>query len=292
MATNNYFHSNYFGTSEQDLINGLMTECIQQQGYDMYYMPRETVNFDYLFGEDSHSNFNKTYKIEAYIKDYTGYAGNGQMLSKLGLDIQDELTIQISIDRFQEEITRNEEDIIRPREGDLMYFGLDKHTIMEITFVKNKTPFFQLGKLYLYEINLSRFVYGAQNIQTGIEEIDEVTSYGATTTILLGSTGTPQNRFISGEIAYQLNPDLITYRASGEVLEHTGNTLTIHNVFGTFQQGINIKGDTSMADYTFPIKNDTTYDDVSANKVADNVDIKEESINVVDTTESNPFVDF
>lgn len=292
MATNNYFSSNYYGTAEQTLINGLMKECIQQQGYDMYYMPREDVNFDYLFGEDSLPNYNKVYQIEAYIKDVQSYGGQGQFISKLGLDIQDDLTIQISIDRFDQAIRVNQPEIIRPREGDLMYFGLDKHTIMEIAFVENKTPFFQLGKLYLYEINLKRFVYGAQNITTGIDEIDEVNEYGDVLEIILGTSLNGTTTYLKDEMVYQLNPDMVSYRASADVLSHDGNVLRVCNVFGDFVSGVAITGEVSGASYNFPVKNDETYDKTSANKIADNVEVKSEGVDFIDDQETNPFVDF
>lgn len=292
MATNPFFVSSYSGSEEQDLLRRLITESIQIQGYDLYYMPKESVNFDYLFGQDQLAKYNKTYQIEAYIKDIDGYQGKGQILSKLGLDVQDDMTIQISIERFDEVVVTAEPTIIRPREGDLVYFGLDKHSIFEITFVENKTPFFQLGSLYVYEINMKRFSYGAQTIETGIEEIDLVNNFGAITTIILGTTTTPNNIFVEGELAYQFNTDNLTYRASGKVVSFSGNTLELQDVFGEFVAGTNIRGETSLANYTFPTMNDTTFDDVSKNKVADNKPIKQEATTIINTEETNPFVDF
>lgn len=293
MATNPFFNSNYKGREEQTLLDGLFQECIQIQGYDIYYMPREDVNYDYLFGEDTHADFVKTYQLEAYIVNVDGYTGNNHIITKLGLDVQDELTLQIHVGRFREEITNNFPEITRPREGDLLYFGLDIHSIFEISFVEDKVPFFQLGDNYIYQLSLRRFVYGSQNIDTGIEEIDDVQLVGNTTTIQLGTTATPLVRFNVGEVAYQLDPlDLVTYTAFGEVLDHTDDTLLLRNVGGVFVAGRNILGETSGANYEFPVKDDQTFDDVSNNKVSDNLETKVESENYIDNTELNPFVDF
>lgn len=294
MATNPFFHSNYYATNEQSLVDSLMVEAIQQQGYDAYYLPRENVNFDYLFGEDALAQFKKNYQLEVYIDSATEFGGEAKMLSKLGLDIRDELTLHISISRFKTAITDYEPQIIRPREGDLIYFEIFNQSLFEISFVENKSPFYQLGDLYLYRVNLKRLVYGSQTIEAehndGINSINTF-GMGAITEIILGNDIGFQN-FIPNEIAYQLNPDNTTYRASGTVLSFEGNVLKLHDVFGTFQEGINIQGEDSQAVFEFPVKNNDTFDDTSANKIADNINVDNEMEDITNTDEKNPFLEF
>lgn len=292
MATNPYFFASYKGNAEQDLVSSLMQEAIQQQGYDVHYIPREFANLDYLFGEDTNSDFTDAIEIEAYIKDFAGYKGNKELITKFGLDIGDDLTIQIHQDRFHEEVSSKYPNITRPKEGDLIYFGLDTHSIFEISYVEEKVPFFQLGNLYLYTISMKRFVYSGENIKTGNIEIDDVINYGSTTTMVLGTSATPLVTFVTGEIAYQSATDLNAATASGEVISHIGNELTLYHVKGNFVQGQNIKGELSLADWTFPLKNDTTYQDNNTNPIADNKDVNVESEVVIDRTELNPFADF
>jgi hypothetical protein len=292
LATNQYFRSSYFGTGEQNLLNELQKEVIQRHGYDVMYMPRENVNFDYLFGEDTKSQFDTAIAIECYIKDNRGYTNSGDTLAKFGLDIQDDFTIQIHIDRFEEEVTSEYPQIIRPREGDLIYFGLDKHSIFEISFVDNKTQFFQEGKLYIYTLNLHRFVMGGENIATGNIEIDDIMLYGATTDITLGLLQSTSDEFIVGETVYQSSTGLIIdSTASGEVLTHINNILTIGNVKGVFEGGKNIIGETSTTVYSYPVKSDETFDDTSKNKIADNIKIRKEADDIIDFSEDNPFLD-
>lgn len=292
MATNQFFHSNYYSNDEQSLVDSLMVEAIQQQGYDAFYMPREKVNFDYLFGEDALSEFKKNYQLEVYIDSATEFGGESKMLSKLGLDIRDELTLQISISRFANAITTHEPQIIRPREGDLIYFEIFNESIFEISFVENKSPFYQLGELYLYRVNLKRLVYGSQTIQAEHNDgINSINKLGAITEIVLGQDIGFQS-FIPNEVVYQLNPDNTTYRASGTVVSFEDNILRVHDVFGTFQEGINILGEDSQANYTFPVKDNTTFDDTSANKIADNINVDTEMEGITNTDEINPFLEF
>jgi hypothetical protein len=292
MAINNYFKSTLKGNEEQSLISDLMQECIQIQGYDIKYMPRETVNLDYLYGEDAQSKFTDAIELECYIKSFDGYGGAGETLAKFGLDIQDDLVIQIHINRFDETITQKFKEIIRPREGDLIYFGLDKHSIFEITFVNNKVPFFQAGGLYLYEINLKRFVFGSEQIDTGQFEIDDINNYGATIDIELGTQVSTSANYELGEVIYQsLDGTSSEPLATGIVLNQSNGILTIHQSTGEFVSAYNIIGEDSGTEYTFPVKSDETFDDTSANKVANNIKVREESNDVIDFSESNPFLD-
>lgn len=292
MAINNYFNSSFNGLGEQSLISSLMRESIQVNGYDISYMPRESVALDYLFGEDVISTFKDAIPLECYIKDYSGYSGNGHILSKFGLDVQDDLTIQIHIDRFKEEISTRFSNITRPREGDLIYFGLDKNSIFEISFVDNKVPFFQAGALYIYELNLKRFVFGGENIETGVTDIDDIVEYGDIVDFELGALVSVSTRYSDDEVVYQSTTGLLVdATATAEVVEQVNNTLSTRRVKGTFVGGLNIIGEDSGTVYTFPIKSDNTFDDSSNNKMSDNINIRKDTNNILDFDEQNPFLD-
>lgn len=291
MAINPYFASTLLGQEEQALMSSLYQESIQIQGYEIFYLPRETVNLDYLYGEDISSKFTIAIGIEAYIKTLDNYGG-GDTLAKFGLDIQDELTLQIHITRFKEEVTDRFNDIIRPREGDLVYFGIDKHSIFEISFVENKVPFYVAGSLYVYELSLKRFVYGAEDIHTEKNEIDDITEYGSNVTLVLGTLESASTDYISGEVVYQSPTNLLSdSTASGEVLEVVDGVLRLHKVKGVFKAGLNLIGDLSNTEYTFTVKSDETFDDSSTDKVADNINVRKESNSIIDYSEDNPFSD-
>jgi hypothetical protein len=102
MATNPYF--SYSITGEQDLHESLIIEQIKMFGRDVYYIPRTLVKEDHIFGEDTISRFNGAYAIEAYISDTTGFGGDGELYSKFGLRITDQMEFVISRKRFTEAV--------------------------------------------------------------------------------------------------------------------------------------------------------------------------------------------
>jgi hypothetical protein len=89
------------GTSaEQNLLNDLVTESIDIYGQTVYYIPRTLVNEDTLFNEDTLSSFNGAYEIRAYCNTVDGWEGQGDLLSKFGIRIEDKTTFVISRRRF------------------------------------------------------------------------------------------------------------------------------------------------------------------------------------------------
>ena len=105
MATNSYVRW-WTDTNEQNLLQGLMTEAIKFHGFDLVYMPRSMRREDTLYNEDILSKFTSTYSIEAYLKNVTGWDGQGNFLSKFGLRVDDKMTLMISRERFDEIIPR------------------------------------------------------------------------------------------------------------------------------------------------------------------------------------------
>ena len=103
MATNLYFN-NHAHQQQQWLIEDLVIESIKIYGIDCYYMPRTLVSEDTIWGEDSLSKFEDAYPLEMYVKNVDGFEGEGDFLSKFGLEIRDEMTLTIAQRRFQEEV--------------------------------------------------------------------------------------------------------------------------------------------------------------------------------------------
>lgn len=101
MAVNKYFnHFNY--AREQDLIEDLTIESIKIYGHDVKYVPRTIVARDNLYGEDSLSTFNNAADVEMYIKNVEGFEGEGDLLSRFGLQIRDEITFTLARKRFDQ----------------------------------------------------------------------------------------------------------------------------------------------------------------------------------------------
>lgn len=101
MATNVYFNHFSYGR-EQDLIEDLTIEAIKVYGHDVKYIPRTIVARDNLYGEDSLSTFNDAADVEMYIKNVEGFDGEGDLLSRFGLQIRDEMTFTVARKRFDQ----------------------------------------------------------------------------------------------------------------------------------------------------------------------------------------------
>ena len=124
MATNLYFN-NFKSHSEQSLVEDLVVESIKIYGHDVVYLPRRVVNRDFVFNEDTISRYENDYSIEMYIRNVDGFEGEGDFLSKFGLEVRDSITFTVAKRRFDNDIGLTE-DIIRPKESDLIYFPLTK----------------------------------------------------------------------------------------------------------------------------------------------------------------------
>jgi len=171
MATNFFFRNTDYNP-EQNLVQNLVTEMIKINGIDVYYIVRRTGAEDKLLIEAANSSFHLAVSIEMYINSYSGFQGEGDLLTKFGLSIADKLVLSLSRERFEEEIGTPLQ-FVRPREGDLVFFPFTKG-IFEIKFVEHEDAFYPVGSLQYYELQLEKFNYNSEIFDTGIPEIDSV----------------------------------------------------------------------------------------------------------------------
>ena len=173
MPTNVYFDTGT--TAEQRLYENLIIEQLSVFGQDVYYLPRKLVNEDTLFGEDASSSFNDAYIIEMYLDNIEGYEGQKEMMTRFGLDMQDEATWVVSKRRFEQLISLDQNLIVstRPNEGDLIYYAKSKK-LFEISFVDHDDPFYQLANLPVFKLRCRTFDYSHEDMATGISEIDDI----------------------------------------------------------------------------------------------------------------------
>lgn len=216
MALNPFFLQG--SQSEQRLIQELINEQLTIYGVEVVYLPRKIVKQDNILNEIESSKFSDNYAIEAYVNTYDGYGGAGDIMTKFGISLKDELSITISKERFEDFISpflgslnENNDDEInvftRPREGDLIYFPLGKR-FFEVKFVEHEQPFYQLGKNYVYQLKCELFeledeLGGWDQVSTSNNEIDElVESVGYLTTLRLIGIGTTASVGLSTATGY------------------------------------------------------------------------------------------
>ena len=181
-------------SSEQRLVQDLINEQLKIYGQDIVYLPRKVINKKTIMKEVVASTFDDAYRMEAYLLNYQGFEGNGDILQKFGVQTTDAVTFVISKERYEDFIspflsTDSQIELTsRPEEGDLIYFPLD-NTMFEIKYVEGKKPFYQLNNLYVYSLSCEVMDYALdENIDTGIEAVDEAAvEFGYTTRLSMVS---------------------------------------------------------------------------------------------------------
>ena len=181
-------------SSEQRLVQDLINEQLKIYGQDIVYLPRKIINKKTIMKEVVASTFDDAYRMEAYLLNYQGFEGNGDILQKFGVQTTDAVTFVVSKERYEDFISpflnadSNIELASRPEEGDLIYFPLD-NTMFEIKYVEGKKPFYQLNNLYVYTLSCEVMDYALdENIDVGIEEVDKAAvEFGFTTRLSMVS---------------------------------------------------------------------------------------------------------
>ena len=167
--------THHSSTTEQGMVQNLVTEAIQIAGFDINYLPRTSNNIDTLFDDAEKNSFTTSYTIEMYFGQDTinGMGGTGDIAGRFGLEIQDTCQLVCSVQRFTDVVTAGDATITKPREGDLIYLPLSSQ-LYEITFTEDMVPFFQLGKNYVWQMECSLFRYAQDTMDTGITAVDAI----------------------------------------------------------------------------------------------------------------------
>ena len=215
MATNIFFSPKV--KSEQDLVEDLIIESLKFYGQDMYYLPRDVVNKNPIFADDVPSRFNSSYKIEMYIENVNGFDGEGDLMTKFGVELRDQATFIVSRKRWKQTVSKYDNEITgdRPREGDLLYIPLSK-TMFEIEHVEHELPFYQINNLPTYKLKCTKFEYNDEQLDTGVEDIDSIEQLGYNSILTLVDSG--DTNFIIGSMLTQRLPSGFT--VTGEIVDY------------------------------------------------------------------------
>ena len=287
MATNLYFN-NVTSHAEQELINDLTSEVIKMHGMDVFYIPRTIVKEDLLLGEDVLAKFSTAYEIEMYLKGTEGFGGEGDLVSKFGLDVRDEVIFTVHKDRFNLAT-----DMDKPLEGDLVFLPINKG-LFEVKFVEHEQPFYQAGKNYSFDITCELYQYSQEQLETGIVDIDNIEKEQGYTIDLVMTAG-GSGAFTDDEIIYQGTSGARTFEGTVVSWNTVTRTLRLNDISGSLA-AVATTGVTSGAVWSLSSTTDSTgkadLDQVlPTDPNADNLEFEIEADSILDFSENNPFGD-
>lgn len=276
MPTNVFF--NHAVSTEQHLYEDLVVESLRIYGHETYYLPREIVEEDSILGEDVQSTFGDAYSVEMYLENTEGFEGEGDLMSKFGVQVRDQATFIISLRSWERFISldSNLATSMRPNEGDLLYFPLSG-SMFEIKFVEHENPFYQVGKLFVFKLQCELFEYSGEDFDTGsyadLIELDQAYSLGLT---------------MSSTNAYSIGENITKNGVVvGEVQTSLGNATTIIHNTATLTVGDTLVGVDSGVSDTIASINDVLT--MSNDGSAQNKDFEDTADNYLDFSETNPF---
>ena len=124
-----------------------------------------------MLNEDDIPTFDAYYDFEVYIKNVDGFEGEGDFLSKFGLQIRDSITFTVAIRTFERFVTREKDTRLRPLEGEMIFLPLNGK-MYKIQHVEHESIFYQSGSLQVYDMRCELAEYSGETFNTGYYEID------------------------------------------------------------------------------------------------------------------------
>ena len=274
--------------AEKNLYEDLIIEQLKVFGNDVYYMPRENISQDDILGNTT-DKFTDAYSIEMYVEDVNGFAGQGDLIGKFGLEIRDELTFVVSRRQFEILVDNdsNTLSINRPREGDIIWMPLFKK-FWQVDYVEDEDPMYQINDLPIFKLKCSAWEYSSESVETGVLDIDDkldaITQDVLENQITLESGTTSSGALLSENITGDIQA----------LLSEAGDTI----VDETDGDNVILEDDPNYLEYiiledavTENLASDTKYGDNKSFDTAAGLDDFDSDNDIFDFSERNPFGD-
>ena len=281
MPTNVFF--NHAVQTEQQLYEDLVVESLRIYGHNVYYLPRQVIEEDTILNEDVQSKFGDAYSVEMYLENVEGFEGEGDLMSKFGVQVRDQATFVISLRSWERFISLdgNLATSFRPNEGDLIYFPLSGG-MFEIKFVEHEDPFYQVGKLFVFKMQCELFEYSQEDFDTGFGDIDQIEDEQAYSLQMTMASG--------NSIDYVANENLTKGgTVVAEVVSWNAPTskLLAKDITTTLVATDVLIGAISGAQYTINSIDDRMK--FTNDEAAQNLDFEQKDSSYLDLSETNPF---
>ena len=178
--------------TEQRLLESMSNEVARIYGVPCYYIARNFTGYDQLYGTTESESYTYCWQIAMVQKNVLGFTGDREFMDKFaGLQIRDQITFSIPRKTFEQVVAQDPNfpplpfnlhsaDLtsFRPREGDLIWYPFNQKCF-KIVFVNKTDMFWQLGKLYTWEVTCELYEYSGEQFNTGIPEIDRIQATGS-----------------------------------------------------------------------------------------------------------------
>ena len=274
--------------AEKNLYEDLIIEQLKIYGQDTYYLPREEITKDSVLGNTT-DKFTDAYAIEMYVEDVNGFAGQGDLVGKFGLEVRDELTLVVARRTFEVLVdnTSNTLSINRPREGDIIWLERFKK-FFQIDFVEDEDPMYQINDLPIFKLKCSMWEYASESVETGVGDIDSrldsVTMDVLENQISLESGTTSSGALLSENIVGDV--EAVLTEAGEYLVDETDGDNIIYEDDPNYIEYILLEDAATENMATDPIGGDNAAFDAAAG-----LDDFDPDNDIFDFTEKNPFGD-
>ena len=274
--------------AEKNLYEDLIIEQLKIYGQDTYYLPREEITKDSVLGNTT-DKFTDAYAIEMYVEDVNGFAGQGDLVGKFGLEVRDELTLVVARRTFEVLVdnTSNTLSINRPREGDIVWLERFKK-FFQIDFVEDEDPMYQINDLPIFKLKCSMWEYASESVETGVGDIDsrldsvsmDVLENQISLEIGTTSSGALVSESITGDV------EAVLTEAGEYLVDETDGDNIIYEDDPNYIEYILLEDAATENMATDPIGGDNSAFDAAAG-----LDDFDPDNDIFDFTEKNPFGD-
>ena len=151
------------GNNEASLYNSISGEAEYLHGWDVVYLPREVNLEETVFGEYLSAAIRLGIPMRVILDEVEAWSGNGDMFTKIGLQVTDECTIQANITAWTEATS----GLYYPKQGDLFYINKSQK-LFQISHIENETKpgFYLFGNRTAYRITCKLFSYQHEEVNT------------------------------------------------------------------------------------------------------------------------------
>lgn len=201
MTTLNF--QEYSDDSQQNLVESLVDEAIRIYGMQAFYLPMRRDVQDSVMNDVNSATFYAAYPVQVYIRNVMGFSGQGDFLSKFGVELRDQVTFTISRIEFKRGVIDHDinyqtnrsymqAEVMRPKEGDILFLGMNEK-FYQIRFVEHEAIFYQMGRLQTFDLQCEVFAPSGESFDTHVPLIDQKASL----TLQTGNTNTVTETIIS-----------------------------------------------------------------------------------------------